>query len=181
MKPSQRSVADRLREQYFTLLPDIKRVLQELQTEAAHAILSITLDLKHHERIHIEGRIKECDSAVNALRRREEARQFDEEAPAKYTLTALPDLAAIRVLVFPKARLDEVHSTLRAKYAHWLSDPVMTGRPPRFRAWKYYGCCSVSAVVRAELQIVPMLTGLFWHVEHDAFYKPLDPTLRGGN
>jgi len=24
-----------------------------------------------------------------------------------------------------------------------------------------------------------MLTGLFWHIEHDAFYKPLDPILRG--
>jgi hypothetical protein len=24
-----------------------------------------------------------------------------------------------------------------------------------------------------------MLTGLFWQVEHDAFYKPRDPLLRG--
>lgn len=26
-----------------------------------------------------------------------------------------------------------------------------------------------------------MLTGLFWHVEHDAFYKPRDPGLRGAD
>jgi hypothetical protein len=25
----------------------------------------------------------------------------------------------------------------------------------------------------------PMLTGLFWHVEHDAFYKPRDAVLKG--
>ena len=24
-----------------------------------------------------------------------------------------------------------------------------------------------------------MLTGLFWQIEHDAFYKPRDPVLRG--
>ena len=25
---------------------------------------------------------------------------------------------------------------------------------------------------------MPMLTGLFWQIEHDAFYKPRDPVLR---
>jgi hypothetical protein len=116
---------------------------------------------------------------VNALRRREEARQFDETAPDKYTLTRLPDLAAIRILVFPKTQLEQVHTTVRAKYSDWKDDPVVTGQLKKRRAWKYYGYCSASAVIQAELQVVPMLTGLFWHVEHDTFYKPLDPTLRG--
>ncbi len=31
---------------------------------------------------------------------------------------------------------------------------------------------------RGEFQIVPMLTGLFWEVEHDAIYKP-SPRLKG--
>ena len=26
--------------------------------------------------------------------------------------------------------------------------------------------------IHGEIQIVPMLTGLFWHVEHEAIYKP---------
>ena len=26
---------------------------------------------------------------------------------------------------------------------------------------------------------MPMLTGLFWQIEHDAFYKPRDPVLVG--
>jgi ppGpp synthetase/RelA/SpoT-type nucleotidyltranferase len=176
---TQRTVEDRLREEYFLLAPEIKRVLYQLQTDVGYLLLPVTLDLKHHERIHIEARAKDCDSAINALRRREEARQFDEEAPTRYTLTSLPDLVGLRVLVFPRPRLEDVHTMIRAKYAEWSSDPVKTGTPPRFRAWKYHGFCSTSSRVRAELQIVPMLTGLFWQIEHDAFYKPRDPVLAG--
>jgi hypothetical protein len=94
-------------------------------------------------------------------------------------LTHLPDLAAVRVLVFPKSRLDDVHATVRTRYADWISDPVKTGTTSTVRAWKYHGFCSTSSRVRAELQVVPMLTGLFWQIEHDAFYKPRDPLLRG--
>jgi ppGpp synthetase/RelA/SpoT-type nucleotidyltranferase len=176
---TQRTVEDRLREEYFKLSPEIKRVLHQLHTEVAHVLLPFTLDLKHHERILIEARAKECQSAIEALRRREEARQFDEDASGTYTLTRLPDLAAIRVSVFPKPRLEQVHATLHSRYSSWTSDPVRTGTPPKFRAWKYCGRCSAGSTIQAELQIVPMLTGLFWHIEHDAFYKPLDPTLRG--
>lgn len=176
---THRTVEDCLREEYFILLPEIKRAVHQLHTEIAHLLLEATLRLKHHERINIEARAKECQSAIGALRRREEARQFDEDAPDKYTLTRLPDLAAVRVLVFPRPLLEQVHTTLRSKYADWISDPVETGIPPRWRAWKYYGRCSTSPSIQAELQVVSMLTGLFWSVEHDAFYKPLDPTLQG--
>jgi Region found in RelA / SpoT proteins len=176
---TNRTVEDRLREEYFILSSEIGRVLHQLQTDVAYLLLPVTLDLKHHERIHIEARAKECDSAISALRRREEARQFDEDAPTRYSLTNLPDLAALRVLVFPKSRLEDVHTIIRAKYVEWISDPVNTGTPPRLRAWKYHGFCSTSSRVRAELQVLPMLTGLFWHIEHDAFYKPRDPLLRG--
>lgn len=176
---TQRTVADRLREEYSLLSPDIKRVLHQLRTDVAHLLLELTLALKHHERVHIEARAKECESAIDALRRREEARQFDEDTPEKYTLTRLPDLAALRVLVFPKPRLAEVHAIVRSKYADWTPDPVETGTPPKWRAWKYYGYCSASPRVHVEIQVVPMLTGLFWQVEHDAFYKPRDPVLRG--
>jgi ribosome-associated translation inhibitor RaiA len=176
---AQRTVADRLREEYSLLSPEINRVLLQLQTAIAHLLLEATLGLKHHERIHIEARAKECESAIDALRRRVEARQFDEDTPERYSLTRLPDLAALRVLVFPRPRLEEVHASVRRKYGHWTADPVETGTPAKWRAWKYYGYCPVSSQVQAELQVVPMLTGLFWQVEHDAFYKPRDPVLRG--
>ena len=41
-----------------------------------------------------------------------------------------------------------------------------------------YGKCDASDRVEAEYQIVSMLKGLFWEVEHAAIYKP-DPQLRG--
>ena len=175
---TRRTVEDRLREEYFNLSPEIKRVLHQLHTEVAHLLLPPTLSLKHHERINIEARAKECDSAIDALRRREELGQFREGVPTAYTLTNLPDLAALRILVFPKSLLEAVHTIVRGKYAEWTSDPVKTGTPPMVRAWKYHGFCSTSSRVQAELQVVSMLTGLFWHVEHDALYKPRDPALK---
>ena len=175
----KRTVKDRLREEYSLLSPDIQRVLLQLRTDVDHLLLETRLNLKHHERIHIEARAKECDSAIESVRRREEARQFDEGTPKKYTLKRLPDLAALRVLVFPKSRLEEVHEIVRSRYSDWTPDPVKTGKPPKQRAWKYHGYCSTSSDIQAEIQIVPMLTGLFWQIEHDAFYKPRDPILRG--
>jgi hypothetical protein len=68
---TSRTVEDRLREEYFLLSPEIRRVLHQLQTDVAYLLLPVTLGLKHHERIHVEARVKECDSAISALRRRE--------------------------------------------------------------------------------------------------------------
>jgi hypothetical protein len=48
---TQRTLDDRLREKYFHLSPEIKRVLYQLQTDVAHLLLPVILDLKHHERI----------------------------------------------------------------------------------------------------------------------------------
>ena len=176
---TERTVEDHLREEYSLLLPGIKRVLLQLQTKIASLLLAPTLDLKHHERIQVEARVKDCDSAIYSLRRREEAGGFDEERAHEYSLTKLPDLAALRVLVFPKIRLEQVHNLLSENYADWTADPVMTGSPPKFRAWKYHGIGPADSRIRAEIQVAPMLTGLFWQIEHDAFYKPRDPVLRG--
>ena len=82
-------------------------------------------------------------------------------------------------MAFPKSLLEEVHVTLRTQYFDWTADPVQTVMPSRLLAWKYHGFCSASLRIRAEIQIMSMLTGLFWHVEHDTFYKPHDPDLRG--
>jgi hypothetical protein len=45
-------------------------------------------------------------------------------------------------------------------------------------AQKYWGYTLESDRVAGEYQIVPMLTGLFWEIEHSALYKPT-PRLRG--
>ena len=39
-------------------------------------------------------------------------------------------------------------------------------------ALKYHGFSSPHCRVRAEIQLISMLVGLFWEVEHGALYKP---------
>jgi len=37
---------------------------------------------------------------------------------------------------------------------------------------KYHGYCGDHCKVRAEIQLMSMLVGLFWEVEHGTLYKP---------
>lgn len=174
-----RSVEDRLRAEYFALLPEIRLVVAELETELRHALLPISLSLKHHERVLVNSRVKECESAVDALRRRQEGGIFDSQRNEALSLSTLNDLAGARVLAFPSARVREVHQVLLKRFPDWVTDPI-----PGFReddaplAQKYHGMCMASERVRGEFQVVPLLVGLFWEVEHAAIYKPA-PNLKG--
>lgn len=178
---STRTVEDRLREEYFSLLPDAERVLEELEAEVRHSLLPLSSRLDAHEKLAVTSRIKDCESALGALRRRQEGAIFDPEQAARYTLTALNDLVGVRVLVFPRSRLMEADHDLRLHdlVRQWVSDPVpadeLSSEP---LAFKYHDCCSRTTRFHAELQIVPMLVGLFWQVEHSAIYKP-SPQLKG--
>jgi ppGpp synthetase/RelA/SpoT-type nucleotidyltranferase len=178
---SERTVEDRLREEYFTLLPDTRRVLEELEAEVRHCLLPLLNKLDKHEKITVSSRVKECESAVGALKRRQEGSIFD---PAhRYSLKSLNDLAGVRVLAFPRSRWLEADRLLRQhpQFASWTSDPVRptpNDEESEPLAFKYYGYCSRNAALRAELQIAPMLIGLFWEVEHSAIYKP-SPQLKG--
>lgn len=173
---AERTVEDRLREEYFDLLPDIRRVAQQLEAEIKYHALPISRKLNKYERLEVKSRIKECDSAVGALRRRQEGATFDPDQPQLYSLLALRDLAGARVLVFPPRRLGEVDQLLREQFPSWQYDPVRDEH--RVLAHKYYGYCAVSSKIQSEYQIVSMLTGLFWEVEHAAIYKP-SPDLKG--
>lgn len=176
---AERTIEDRLREEYFDLLPDIRRVAEHLETEVRHHVLSITADLDKYERLTVRSRVKECDSALEALRRRQQGATFDRDRPESYSLTTLNDLAGVRVLAFPPKRLREVDQELGRRFPDWASDPVPgaddAGDP---LAFKYNGFCGASLKVRGELQIVSMLIGLFWEVEHSVVYKPT-PQLKG--
>lgn len=178
---AQRTVEDRLREEYFLLLPESRRVLEELETKVRHCLLPLSSRLDKYERLIVASRIKDCESALEALRRRQEAATFDPECSDLYTLTSLNDLAGVRVLAFPKARLTEANTALRGHplFSSWTPDPVPAdteGEEPL--ALKYYGYCEANAIVRGEIQVVPMLVGLFWEVEHSTLYKP-SPQLKG--
>jgi len=176
---AKRTVEDRLREEYFVLLPDARRVLEELEAEVRHCLLPLSSRLDKYERLVVTSRIKDCESALKKLR--PEGGVFDPDQADSYTLTALNDLAGVRVMVFPRSRWHEADTALRCHrfFSSWKPDPVLVddeGEEPL--AFKYYGYCSRSTKFHAELQIVPMLIGLFWEVEHAAMYKP-SPELKG--
>jgi hypothetical protein len=53
-----------LREEYFDLLPDIRRVADELEAEVKHCLVPISLRLDKYERLLVTSRVKECESAL---------------------------------------------------------------------------------------------------------------------
>lgn len=174
----ERTIEDLLRAEYFTLLPEIRKVAWQLETEIRFHTLAILRSLNYHEQVIVKSRIKDCESAIKALQRRQEGRVFNPERPGDYSLLSLPDLAGVRVLTFPRDRLAEVDRLLKDCFVHWTADPILDDHGGVL-ARKYYGHCSeVSGRLCAEYQVVPMLIGLFWDVEHAAMYKP-DPALVG--
>jgi hypothetical protein len=167
----ERTPEDRLREEYFDLLPQIRRVVWNLEAEIRYHTREIFPRLRPYEQIVIKSRVKECESAVKTLRDRQEGRTFDPDKLKGYSLLRLPDLAGVRVLVFPNARLAEVDNLLREHFQGWTYKPVKddTGTAIAPKYWGY--CDKASSKVRGEYQVVPMLLGLFWEVEHSAMYK----------
>lgn len=174
----RRTVEDRLREEYFDVLPEIRRVVEYVEAVAQYRLLPIIGQLDHFEQVTVRSRVKECESAVESLRRHQEGATFDPDTAESYTLKSLKDLAGVRVLAFPRRRLHEIDTALRQAFAGWTEDPVLLEDEGETLAFKYWGYCPASGNVVGEYQIVPMLTGLFWEVEHSAIYKPA-PQLRG--
>lgn len=167
-----RSIEDKLREEYFRILPIVRRIKEQLEVKVHFNLIPILDALKSHERLEVQSRVKDCESAINALRRRQEGSLFDADKPDKYSLTQLPDLAGVRVLVFPRGLLDQVNDCIRKYFSSWEANHVPGYKEDDdFQALKYYGICSQEHIY-GEIQIVPMLTGLFWKVEHEAIYKP---------
>ena len=67
---TERTIEDQLRQEYFELLPEIRRVEAHLKAEIQFRTLPILRSLGTHEQLVIQSRIKDCESAINALRRR---------------------------------------------------------------------------------------------------------------
>jgi len=173
---AERTVEDRLREEYFDLLPDIRRVTEQLETEIRYTLLVVSRHLRRHERLVVTSRVKDCESAIRKLRRRQEGRSFEAEPPERYSLSALNDLAGVRVLVFPRGRISEIDLALHSVFEDWEPDPIQ--EDGGLLAYKYRGYTRASPTVKGEYQIMSILTGLFWDVEHSAMYKP-EPRLAG--
>lgn len=167
----ERTPEDRLREEYFELLPEIRRVVWQLEAEIRYHTLPILRSLKHYEQLVVKSRTKECESAITTLRDQQEGGTFDPEKPDSYSLLSLSDLAGVRLLAFPDSVLRKTDQALREHFRGWIPDPVRSDDGV-ILAPTYNGYCgNVSGRVRGEYQVVPMLLGRFWEVEHSAMYK----------
>jgi len=184
---TERSIEDRLREQYFALLPEMVRVAEHLKTQIQYRLLPIARTLTPQENLAVKVRVKDCTSAIDKLRQynpldplaaRNPGGVFDRDAPERYNLLSLRDLIGIRVLVFPSSRAIEVDAVLRSEFSDWTPDPIIDNK--QRLAFKYNGrYVESSEGVLCEYQIVSTLVGLFWEVEHAALYK-LEPNLKAG-
>jgi hypothetical protein len=73
-------------------------------------------------------------------------------------------------MAFPGTHLREIAQVVRQEtFPDWTSDPFREGEA---LGLKYFGRVLSGSRVQAEFQIVPLLIGLFWEVEHSAIYKP---------
>lgn len=162
------AVRNQLREEYFSLLPKIRLLAGRVETEIRYHIRDISSDLEPYEQVVVKSRIKDCESAIRKL-----AGEGNFFVPGKeYSLRQLNDLAGVRVLVFPSKRLAQIDEAVRnsGPFRGWERDShfglTTSGS-------KYCGLVEeVSPDIRGEYQIVPMLIGSFWEVEHSAMYKP---------
>jgi hypothetical protein len=166
----RRSIEDQLREEYFDFLPEIRRVVWQLEAEIRYHTLPILHSLKPYEQLVVKSRVKECESALNKLRENE-GRVLDPGKSGRYSILNLPDLAGVRVLVFPNSRLVEVDEALRNYFPGWTPNPVKDDFGVVLAPMYYGHCHDVNTWVKGEYQVVPMLLGLFWEVEHSAMYK----------
>jgi ppGpp synthetase/RelA/SpoT-type nucleotidyltranferase len=168
-----RTIEDQLRGEYFELLPHIRRVTDEVETEIRYLLLPVMRNLESHEKIVVKSRVKDCESAIGTLRRHAEYYRFEEPISGQPSLRSLKDLAGVRILAFPKRRVIEIDEVLRDRFCNWIADPVPAlPDSADVLALKYHGFCNPHCHVTAEIQLISMLVGLFWEVEHGALYKP---------
>ena len=169
-----RQVEDLLRAEYFELLPELRRVQTQLETQIRCALLSFSTRLTKFERLEVKSRIKDCESAIKKLL--PETGIFDPERASSYTLKGLDDMVGVRVLSFPAALGQELNNVLRKEFPDWVEKPFH--KHDRWAGFKYIGKTIGNREITAEYQVLSALVGAFWDVEHSAIYKPT-PELRG--
>jgi hypothetical protein len=70
-----RTIEDRLREEYFDLLPEIRRVSEHVEAEVSYHALPVSDRLDRFEKLVVSFHVKECESALDSRRRRHRQRR----------------------------------------------------------------------------------------------------------
>ncbi len=160
---------DYLREEYHKLKPEMVKIMTSLETKVRWYLHDIIFNLKKHQRIEIKIRIKDCESAIASLRKRVEGNV--EKDFAKSKLTDLKDLVGIQIQAFPRQLIPVINKILIDSLPNWSPNHTYSEDKKDIVAHKYYGSINKKFNI-CEIQIVPMLVGLFWEVEHFTYYKP---------
>ncbi len=161
------------------------RLAARLKTQVEYRLLPVIHSLASHESLAVKVRVKDCVSAIDKLRRKQEGGIFYSEISETYSLLSdgdVGDLVGIRILAFPPNRVVEVDRSLLTLFPDWRQDPAWafdpdTGEGDAKRAFKYNGFHEGSPIP-CEYQVVSTLLGLFWEVEHAAIYKQA-PNFKG--
>ncbi len=168
----EQEIRHRLRDEYFKLLPDLHKILEELEAKISYALIPIKKKLKRHESIVMQSRVKNCESAIASLKRKQQG-GFSPDKADEYSLLELEDLAGVRVLVFPRRHIQKIDSLISELLRDWTFDPIKReDSSVKILVNKYFGYIDPEKKIYCEYQIAPMLIGLFWQVEHAALYKP---------
>src|SRR5260370_37238084 len=121
-------IVDKLRDEYFEILPEIQLAAQELETRIKCALLPLMKKLKSPARVEVKVRVKDCESAIKKLRKKNED-IFDPQG--NYSLLDLDDLAGARVLTFMGDTMVTADKLLKDEFKDWKADHKKVKNPKK--------------------------------------------------
>ncbi len=168
-------VESRLQLEYLKVASALYKAKEYIEIEIKHTIKTQLLEAVHANKILISSRVKDCNSAITALKKKEEGRVFRDGR--QYSITQLNDLIGLRISVFPLTLLELVQSPLLSYLENNFEQPFQTDHTTieNYDIYKYRGIHNQFSEFNCEIQLIPMLISKFWDTEHDVFYKPASP------
>jgi len=114
---------------------------------------------KKHQQIEVESRVKDWDSAIETLRRRQkQTHRFDENKSDSYILTALTDLVGLRILVFPPSLIQPVSKVITSKFNAWKPDHTKIDKKVGKKNKKITICKKYRGIVNRKLDIKRLIS-----------------------
>ena len=146
--------------EYSNKIEKFKKIEEKLYFEVCHFLSDDKYNLNEFQHIEITSRIKSYSSAEKKLRN-----QLELTAHDKSSIFDLDDIIGIRISVFPLTLLRNIEKKLDEKFKSWKKEKSCHGR------YSVYKHRSNYEKANCEIQLVPMLVGKFWDVEHSVIYK----------